>query len=110
VALIILLFSGVSKSHAVHDLFKSIDENEDGKINQEEFLEDMEAYVFDEFDNNNNKAISKAEWMSIEGMMDPEKHEELFQRIDKDKDENNSLSPDEITNRPLFEMITIKFK
>jgi Ca2+-binding EF-hand superfamily protein len=97
----------------------------------------MKEHVFDELDNN-SKAISKAEWMSIEGMSETEKHEEMFRRIDKDKDKkitffefsdyadkhsnideafigldkdgSNSLSPDEITVRPLFKMITIRFK
>ena len=137
-SMIIMSVSVVSKSYAVHELFKSIDENTDGKINQEEFSEDMKDNVFNKLDNNNNKAISKAEWMSIEGVLETEKHEELFKKIDKDKDkritffefsnyadkhsnieeafirldkdENNSLSPDEITVRPFFKMITIKFK
>ena len=137
-AMIIMSVSVVSRSYAVHELFKSIDGNTDGKINQEELSKDMKDYVFDELDNNSNKAISKTEWMSIEGVLETEKHEELFRRIDKDKDkkitffefsdyadkhsnlkeafirldkdENNSLSPDEITARPLFKMITIKFK
>lgn len=128
----------VSKSYAVHELFKSIDENTDGKINQEEFSKEMKDNVFNKLDNNNNKAISEAEWMSIEGVLETEKHGELFRRIDKDKDkritffefsnyadkhsnleeafirldkdENNSLSPDEITARPLFKMLTIKFR
>lgn len=128
----------VSKSYAVHELFKSIDENRDGKINQEEFSKEMKDNVFNKLDNNNNKAISEAEWMSIEGVLETEKHGELFRRIDKDKDkritffefsnyadkhsnleeafirldkdENNSLSPDEITARPLFKMLTIKFR
>jgi len=138
VALIILSVSGVPKSYAVHELFKSIDKNADGKINQEEFSADTKEYVFEKVDDNNNESISKTEWMSIEGVSEKEKHEELFQRIDKDKDNritffefadyadkhsnieeafigldkdsNNSLLPDEITNRPLFKMITIKFK
>ncbi len=137
-SVIILTGFSVSNGHALHELFRSIDENADGKINQEEFSEDMKEHVFDELDNNNNKAISKAEWMSIEGVSETEKHEELFQRIDKDKDKritffefsdyadkhsnleeafigldkdgSNNLSPDEITVRPLFKMITIKFK
>jgi hypothetical protein len=126
------------QSHAVHELFKSIDENADGTINQEEFSKDMKDYVFNKLDNNNNKAISKAEWMGINNPLDAEQHEVLFQEIDKNKDKlitffefsdyaerhsnieeafigldrdgSNSLSPDEITIRPLFRMITIKFK
>ena len=140
VLLLALIISGlfVSNSFAVHELFKSIDGNTDGKITKVEFSEDMKSFVFYEIDSSHNKSISKSEWMSIEGMRETEKHEELFQRIDKnkdnkitlfefsnyadkhsnldnafirlDKDENNSLSPDEITARPLFKMLTIKFK
>ncbi len=137
IAALLLLSAGVSKSDAVHELFNSIDENADGKINQKEFSKDMKEYVFEEIDNNNNNAVSNEEWLSIDGVLETEKHQELFQRIDRDKDKritffefsdyaekhsnlekafmgldkdgSNSLSPDEITVRPLFKMLTIRF-
>ncbi len=137
IAALLLLSAGVSKSDAVHELFKSIDENADGKINKKEFSKDMKEYVFEEIDNNNNNAVSNEEWLSIDGVLETEKHQELFQRIDRDKDKritffefsdyaekhsnlekafigldkdgSNSLSPDEITVRPLFKMLTIRF-
>ena len=136
-SVIILLVSGVSRSYAVHELFKSIDENADGKINQEEFSEDMKEQAFERLDVNENKTISMQEWEPITDGRNKKKHMELFERIDKDsdkrinffefsdyaernsnieeafmgldKDKNNHLSPDEITVRPLFKMITIKF-
>ena len=64
-SVIILLVSGVSRSYAVHELFKSIDENADGKINQEEFSEDMKEQAFERLDVNENKMISMKEWESL---------------------------------------------
>ena len=137
VAIIIFLTAGVSKSYAMHDLFKNIDENEDGTISSEEFNKDMEEYVFETIDKNNNSLISLSEWKDIRGVENEIKHVELFEKLDKnkdwkinffefsdyaeknanlheafmglDKDGSNSLSPDEITVRPLFKMITIRF-
>ena len=137
VAIIIFLAAGVSKSYAMHDLFKNIDENEDGTISSEEFNKDMEEYVFETIDKNNNSLISLSEWKDIRGVENEIKHVELFEKLDKnkdwkinffefsdyaeknanlheafmglDKDGSNSLSPDEITVRPLFKMITIRF-
>ena len=138
VAVIILLVSSLSVSYAAHEFFKSRDENADGKISEEEFAEDMKKHAFDRLDNSDDKLIAKKEWLSLDGITDYEKHKELFRNIDKDKDKkitfyefsdyadkhsnidkafmgldkdgSNSLSPDEITYRPLFKMITIKFK
>ena len=90
-AVTILSFSFVSVSHAVDELFKSIDENTDGKINQKEFSKEMKDYIFNELDINNNKAISESEWISIEGVIDTDKHEKLFQRLDTDKDKRISF-------------------
>jgi len=134
---IVITTFGLSDSNAVHELFKSIDKNADGKINQEEFSEDMEEQAFERLDVNNNKNISMKEWESLDTIPDKKKHMELFERMDKDrdkrisffefsdyaerhsnveeafmgldKDRNNSLSPDEMTVRPLFKMITIRF-
>jgi Ca2+-binding EF-hand superfamily protein len=124
-------------SFAMHDLFKDIDENEDGTISSEEFNKDMEEYAFENIDKNDNSLISLSEWKDIRGIEDEIKHVELFEKLDKnkdwkinffefsdyaeknanlheafmglDKDGSNSLSPNEITVRPLFKMITIRF-
>lgn len=137
-ALIFLSITIVSAVHAAHDLFQSIDKNADGTVNQEEFSEDMKEYVFDELDRDHDNMISKSEWMSIADVLGPKEHEELFQSIDMDRDKritffefsdyaesnanlieafigldkdgSNTLSPDEITARPLFRMITIRIK
>jgi Ca2+-binding EF-hand superfamily protein len=122
----------------VHELFQSIDENTDGTISEKEFSEDMKEHVFQKMDTDNDNMIEKEEWKRVEHISDTEKHVEMFERIDTNKDKsisffefsdyadkksnleeafmgldrdgNNSLSPDEITVRPGFKMITIKFK
>lgn len=127
----------ISNSYAVHELFKSIDENSDGKISLREFREDMKEDAFEELDVDDDKGIEKEEWKSLENISDMDKHVDLFDRIDKnkdkrisffefsdyadkksnideafmglDKDGSNNLSPDEITVRPLFKMLTIRF-
>ena len=127
----------LSVSNAEHELFKAMDENGDGKITIGEFNEDMKEQAFEKLDADHDKTIEKEEWNGHEEISDEEQHVELFERIDKDedrrinffefsdyadkksnideafigldKDGSNSLSPDEITVRPLFKMITIKF-
>jgi len=136
--LILIFMFALTDSHAVHELFKSIDENTDGKISDKEFSEDMKEHVFQKMDADDDNMIEKEEWKRVENISDTEKHVEMFERIDTnkdrrisfiefsdyadkksnleeafmglDKDGNNSLSPDEITVRPGFKMITIKFK
>lgn len=128
---------GVSESMAVHDLFKSIDSDTDGRVSEKEFSEDMNENAFDRIDVDKNKMISMQEWEPLAEVTNKKKHMELFESIDRDrdrrisflefsdyaerhsnieeafigldKDRNNSLSPDEITVRPLFKMITIRF-
>lgn len=137
-AFILILMFALTDSHAVHELFKSIDENADGKISEKEFTEDMKEHVFQKMDTDDDNVIEKEEWKGVKNISDREKHVAMFERIDKnkdrrisffefsdyadqesnlqeafmglDKDNNNALSPDEITVRPGFRMITIKFK
>jgi len=127
----------LSETFAVHELFKSIDENADGRINQEEFSKDMKEQAFERLDTNKNEMISMEEWEPLTDIKNRKKHMELFERMDKDSDKrinflefsdyaerhsnieeafmgldknrNNHLSPDEITVRPLFKMITVRF-
>lgn len=135
--IIILWCLALSESEALHSLFRSIDANEDGKIDRDEFTHDMKENAFNELDKNQNKEITEGEWVSLDTITEEEKHRELFKAIDKDKDRritffefsdyadrhsniheafigldkdnNSSLTPDEITMRPLFKMITIRF-
>jgi Ca2+-binding EF-hand superfamily protein len=137
-ALVLSTLFALPDGYAVHELFKNIDENSDGKITPREFSEDMKEHTFQKLDADDDKMIEKEEWLGYESISDREKHVDLFERMDKDKDKrisffefsdyadkksnieeafigldkdgNNSLSPDEITVRPLFKMITIRFR
>lgn len=125
------------EGYGLHDLFKELDRNKDGKIDRSEFSEDMKKDAFNKLDKDQNRELSPEEWEGSAGMEEQDKHRELFTRIDKDKnkrisffefsdyadnysniekafigldkDGSNSLSPDEITMRPLFKWITIRW-
>ena len=88
-------------------------------------------------DRDQNRELSADEWEGVKDIEEKDRHRELFKRIDADKDRritffefsdyadehsniqrafigldkdgSNSLSPDEITMRPIFKWITIKF-
>jgi len=136
VFIMIALFS-LTDGNAVHDLFESMDENRDGEISQKEFKDNMERDAFEKLDTDKDQVIEEEEWTSLEHVSEWEGNIEFFEGIDKDKDRrinffefsdyagsksnldeafmgldkdgSNSISPDEITTRPLFKMLTIKF-
>jgi Ca2+-binding EF-hand superfamily protein len=126
-----------SESSALHDLFKSLDKNRDGRIDRNEFSEDMKKEAFSKLDKDKNGEISYEEWKRLYGLEEPDRHGEMFKRMDKDKNKgitffefsdyadrysnideafmgldkngNNSIEPDEMTMRPLFKWITVRF-
>ena len=134
--MMIALFS-LPDGNAVHELFESMDKNRDGEISQKEFRDNMERDAFEKLDTDNDQVIEEEEWTSLEHVSEWEGNIEFFEGIDKDKDRrinffefsdyadrksnldeafmgldkdgSNSISPDEITTRPLFKMLTIKF-
>ena len=136
VFMMIALFS-LPDGNAVHELFENMDENMDGEISRKEFKDNMERDAFEKLDTDDDQVIEEEEWTSLEHVSEWEVNIEFFERIDKDKDRrinffefsdyadrksnlveafmgldkdgSNSLSPDEITVRPLFKMLTIKF-
>ena len=127
----------VNYTSAMHDLFNEMDLNQDGKVSLEEFAHDMEKSAFDRLDKNKDGFITPIEWSGTDLIEEKEKAQEVFQAIDKkankrisypdftnyadkysnleeafmilDKNKDGSLSPDEITLRPLFRLITIHY-
>lgn len=134
--MLILSVALASTGYATDNVFKSFDRNKDGRISREEFDEDMKGTTFGRLDSDSDKYISLSEWKSLNNVTDEKKHMELFGKIDRDKDKkinffeysdyadmhsniyqafigldkdgSDYLSPDEITLRPLFRMITIR--
>lgn len=124
-------------SFALHEVFDKMDQNHDGKVVFEEFADDMSEYAFEKIDSDNDDEITKEEWNRINDVEETEAHRDLFKKIDRnkdkkltfsefsdyskdnsnieksfmglDKDDDNYLFPDDISSRPVFRMITIKF-
>ena len=127
----------VTYTSAMHDLFNEMDLNQDGKVSLEEFSHDMENSAFNRLDKNKDGFITPKEWSAVDLIEEKEKAQEVFQAIDKkankrisypdfknyadkysnleeafmilDKNKDGSLSPDEVTLRPLFRLITIHY-
>jgi Ca2+-binding EF-hand superfamily protein len=114
-----------------------MDVNRDGKVSLEEFAHDMEKSAFDRLDKNKDRFITPIEWSGVDLIEEKEKAQEVFKAIDKkaskrisypdfsnyadkysnieeafmvlDKNKDGILSPDEVTVRPLFRLITIRY-
>ena len=125
------------KGYALHELFKNLDLNKDGAVDRNEFSEDMKREAFNKLDADQNREISYEEWKRLYSMEEPDTYGEIFSRMDKDKNKgitffefsdyadrhsnideafmgldkngNNSIEQDELTVRPLFKWITVRF-
>lgn len=135
--LIVAVGFTASEGNALHDLFKSIDLNNDGKVEKNEFSNDMKKTAFDRLDADKDTELTASEWEQLDYEVDMDMHRDVFKKMDKDKDKrisffefsdyaddhsnierafmtldkdlDSALSPDEISVRPLFRMITIRF-
>lgn len=122
---------------AMHDLFTKMDEDKDGMISREEFTRDMVKEAFDRLDTNSDGILTMEEWRRVDFLGESDKPQEVFRHIDRkageritlpefsnyaerysnieeafmtmDKDRDGSLSPDEVTLRPIFRLITIRY-
>ena len=135
---IFIVFPVLHESNGAEGLFETIDVNNDDKVTLKEFRRDMKDHAFEKVDADHDRMIEEKEWNSLENISDRQRHAELFERMDKDKDRrisffefsdyadrksnideafmgldkdgSNNLSPDEMSVRPHFKMITIKLK
>lgn len=126
-----------SESSAMHEVFKDLDLNKDGKIDRNEFSESMKKDEFSKLDKDQNREITSEELEGVYTGAELDRHNELYKRMDKDKnkritffefsdyadrylnieeafigldkDKNNSIEPDEINVRPVLKWITIRF-
>ncbi|MEW6602689.1 MAG: EF-hand domain-containing protein, partial [Nitrospirota bacterium] len=57
IAASVVIFS-VSESHALHELFRTLDLNKDGKVDRNEFSEDMKREAFARGDANKDGVLS----------------------------------------------------
>lgn len=135
VAVVLMCLS--PSGEAMHSLFQTFDRNEDGKIDRKEFSTEMTTYVFSKLDYNQSTAVTRTEWDMIDNVEDNTKHNELFIAMDRnndriitfsefssytekhsnikdtfvtlDKDSDGFLMPSEISTRPGFRMVTLRF-
>jgi len=126
-----------SESSALHEAFKDLDLNKDGKVDRNEFSESMKKAEFNKLDKDQSGEITSEELEGVYSGAELDRHNEEFKRMDKDKnkgitffefsdyadrnsnieeafigldkDRNNSLEPDEINVRPVLKWITIRF-
>lgn len=132
-----LVLSWAAISPAMHDLFKGMDENNDGFVSREEFTRDIAKNAFDELDTDKDGYVTPEEWNVMHFIEESDNKQEVFQAIDRestkrisfpefkdyadkysnieeafmtmDKNKDGGLSPDEVTLRPLFRLITIRY-
>jgi len=136
VAIILFFLSGTG--WAKHPIFEKADTNKDGKIDHEELEKYMKEDAFEKLDTDRDKKISDAEWSRADNVLEIDEYKGTFKMMDRDKNwkisypefsnyidkysnienafmvldknEDSSLTPEEIDYVPSFKLITIQFK
>ncbi|MBI5739765.1 MAG: EF-hand domain-containing protein [Nitrospirae bacterium] len=132
-----LVISLAGTGGAAHDFFRQMDADSNESVSHEEFERDMGKDAFDRLDRNKDGILSPDEWDTVDYFAEHEGTQEVFRYIDRDADKRISfpeftdyihkysnieeafmitdknrdgrLSPDEVTARPLFRLIKIRF-
>ena len=136
VAIILFFLSGIG--WAMHPIFEKADTNKDSKIDREELEKYMKEDAFEKLDTDRDKKISSEEWSKSDNVLGIDEYKGTFKRMDRDKNwkisypefsdyldkysniedsfmimdknEDSSLTPEEIDYVPSFKLITIQFK
>ena len=123
-----------AQTNAPLTVFQSADTNSDGRVSQAEFAGHLKKSTFEKLDTNKDGVIALEEWKAVDHSPEAEKHFEAmdkdhngrisylefsgaadwksalndsFKSLDRDRDSN--LTPDELTGRPMFRLLSVDF-
>ncbi len=115
-------------------VFQSADTNSDGRVSLDEFASSVGTSTFARLDQDRDGVITLAEWKTVDHSPEATKH---FEAVDKDRngrisypefadalnsrsnlhdsfksldrDRDSHLAPDELTGRPMFQLLSVNF-